>query len=120
MYRTRKKIIISSVYVLSVFLFVILSIALTPLTLSNNANFYIFLITAILFLAIIFCANKVLNYSLRFARRHTIETGETTILNEFIDKLRFSYSRDDFVTNVSDILEKKGDCAVIVIDREKN
>ena len=120
MYRTRKKIIISSVYVLSVFLFVILSIALTPLTLSNNANFYIFLITAILFLAIIFCANKVLNYSLRFARKHTIETGETTILNEFIDKLRFSYSRDDFVTNVSDILEKKGDCAVIVIDREKN
>lgn len=120
MYRTRKKIIISTVYVLSVFLFVILSIALTPLTLSNNANFYVFLITAILFLAIIFCANKVLNYALRFARKHTIETGETTILNEFIDKLRFSYSRDDFVNNVSDILEKKGDCAVIVIDREKN
>ena len=120
MYRTRKKIIFTSVYLVSVFLFVALSLALTPLTLSNNANFYIFLITAILFLAIIFSSNKVLNYSLRFARRRTIEAGETTILNEFIDKLRFSYSRDDFVNNVSDILEKKGDCAVIVIDREKN
>ena len=120
MYRTSKKIILSAVYSLSALIFIILSVLLTPLTLSNNANIYIFIITAILFLAVIFCANKALKYLLNFAQKHTIESGETRLLNEFIDRLRFSYSRDDFVNTVSDVLEKKGDCSVIVIDREKN
>ena len=120
MYRTSKKIILSAVYSVSALLFIILSVFLTPLTLTNNANIYIFLVTAILFLAVIFCANKALKYLLHFAQKHTIDSGETTLLSEFIDKLRFSYSRDDFVNNISEVLEKKGDCSVIVIDREKN
>ena len=120
MYRTRKKIIISGIYLSSVIVFIILSVLLTPLTLFNNANFYVFLITSIIFLSLVFLANRALNVLLGLARRHTIEAGETRILNEFIDRLRFCYSRDDFVANCTEVLEKQGDCSVIVIDREKN
>lgn len=120
MYRTRKKIILSGMFLFSVIIFILLSVLLTPLNLVTRANVYVFLITSIIFLSVLFFSNKMLKIFLNHAHKHTIEAGETKILNEFIDRLRFCYSRDDFVANCSEILEKKGDCSVIVIDREKN
>ena len=53
-------------------------------------------------------------------RNKTFHQQETGILTEFIEKLRFCYSMDDFYENIGTILEEKGDCSVLFIDRQKD
>ena len=53
-------------------------------------------------------------------RNRTFHQQETGLLMEFVDKLRFCYSMDDFYENIGSILEEKGDCSVLFIDRQKD
>lgn len=53
-------------------------------------------------------------------RNKTFHQQETGILTEFIEKLRFCYSMDDFYENIGTILEEKADCSVLFIDRQKD
>ncbi len=50
----------------------------------------------------------------------TLYTGETSILTKFLEKLRVCYSLDEFYENIATILEEKGDCSVLFVDRNKN
>jgi len=45
---------------------------------------------------------------------------ENAVLYEFIENLRACSSLDDFYENVGEILEEKGDCSVLFVDREKD
>jgi serine phosphatase RsbU (regulator of sigma subunit) len=57
---------------------------------------------------------------LEFFRRKDLFTKETGILNEFLERIRFCYSLDDFYDAISSVLEIKGDCSVLFIDKEKD
>lgn len=50
----------------------------------------------------------------------TIKAKENAMLYEFIESLRTCYSLDDFYENIGEILEKKGDCSVLFVDRDKD
>ncbi len=54
---------------------------------------------------------------------HTVDKilkrRENAMLYEFIEKLRTCCSLDDFYENVGAVLEEKGDCSVLFVDREK-
>ena len=53
-------------------------------------------------------------------RHKDLFTKETAILTEFLDRIRVCYSLDDFYEAIGSVLEVKGDCTVMFIDREKN
>ena len=46
--------------------------------------------------------------------------GETNLLSDFIAKLKFCYSYDEFYKIIGETLEMNGDCSVLFIDRKKN
>lgn len=59
-------------------------------------------------------------YLTKKAAESSLEEGETEILSNFIEKLRFCYSLDEFNEIVSQVLEIEGDCSVLYIDRAQN
>lgn len=120
MYKTRKKIVLASVYILSVIFFIFICLALLPTKTVAVLPKVSFTITVLVFLVIIFWCNRIRTWLLAKVRHDTLETGETVILNDFINKLRFCYSLEDFYVTLGDILEKQGDCSVLFVDRSKN
>lgn len=120
MYKTRKKIVLTSVYILSVIFFIFICLALLPTKTAAVLPKVSFTITALVFLVITFWGNRIRAWLLAKVRHDTLETGETVILNDFINKLRFCYSLEDFYVTLGDILEKQGDCSVLFVDRSKN
>ena len=120
MYKTRKNVVLISVTVVSIICFLLMSLSLLPVRNSIEMPVVTGVVVMLVFATIIFWSNRVRNVLLTRVRKDTLESGETVIINNFIDKLRFCYSVDDFYLAISDVLEKQGDCSVLFIDRVKN
>ena len=120
MYKTRKKVVLVSIYILSVIFFILICLALLPAKITPKITTAGFSVTFLVFLTIVFFGNKLRSWLLAKVRHDTLETGETVILNNFINKLRFCYSLEDFYVTLGDVLEKQGDCSVLFVDRIKN
>ncbi len=120
MYKTRKKIVLVSVNLIAVIAFIVICLLLLPTKESAEILPVTFVVTFILFVIIIFWTNKVQSFLLAKVRKDTLESGETVIINDFISRLRFCYTLDDFYVVISDILERQGDCSVLFVDRTKN
>lgn len=120
MYRTRKKAVLIVVNVLAVISFCLICLFLLPTRTSAERSKVTFIITFVIFWVVVFWANRVRSYLISRVRKETLESGETVILNDFIDRLRFCYTLDDFYLVIADILEKQGDCSVLFVDRTKN
>lgn len=120
MYKPRKKIyfgiINTSVLLLSVGFSVLL---IQTEEAVSNPLFYI-LIPAIVFLSFLVIGSSLRHYIDRRLRKRYLETGETSYIEDFIDKLRFCYSYDDLYETISESLELKADCSVLFVNREKN
>ena len=120
MYKTRKKFVFALVVAVSIILFALLALFLLPVKTRQDKSIYSFIVPALLFLVVVFWADRIKSMVMVQVRHKTLETGETTLLNNFIDKLRFCYSLEDFYEVIADTLEKQGDCSVILVDRVKN
>lgn len=120
MYRTKKRLVSIGVYFVSVILFIALALLLIPLKQNNLFSIYSVLVIAVVYIGIIFLAKKVEDVLLEKVRYDSLESGETVILKDFIERLRFCYSLEDFYLAVAECLERKGDCSVMFIDRAKN
>ena len=120
MYKTRKNVVLILVTLISIISFLSISIFLLPNRLSSNLPVVTGVVVLMIFAIIVFWANRARNVLLSKVRHDTLESGETVILNNFIDKLRFCYSLDDFYQAIGDVLEKQGDCSVLFVDRTKN
>lgn len=120
MYRVQRKVVLVAINIIAIACFILVSLFLLPKKNSSLFSVHTFIVILIVFLAIVFWGNWLRTSLLAFVRRHTLERGETVILNDFIDRLRFCYSLEDFYTAVADVLEKQGDCSVILVDRVKN
>ncbi len=120
MYKTRRKIVTIFVYIFAVILFIGFSLFLIPAKTDSNPSVYSLLAVVVFFWAVIFLSLKLKGALVSRVRHDTLEKGETVIIKKFIDRLRFCYTLDDFYVAIGDFLEKRGDCAVLLIDREKN
>ena len=120
MYRTRKRVVLISINVITIIGFIMACLLLLPQKTDERFSMNTFLVAFIVFFAAVFWGNRFRSYLMAKVRRDTLETGETVILNDFIDRLRFCYSLDDFYVVIGDILEKQGDCSVLLVDRSKN
>jgi len=120
MYKTRKKVALIGINVLSIILVILVTLFLLPSRRNSDVSIYTFVVASVVILAVLFWGNRIKNHFINKIRKSTLEAGETVLINEFINKLRSCYSLDDFYVAIADILEKQGDCAVLLIDRSKN
>lgn len=121
MYKTWKKIVLLGFFILSIVVFVFLSLSLLPVRESDETlPYYTGIIIAALFVTLMFLFNKLKAEVMQKVYHETMESGETVVLQRFINRLRFCYSLDDFYAAITDCLEVKGDCSVLLIDRAKN
>ncbi len=120
MYKTRKKIVLVGIYIFSVLFFIFVCLSLLPDKTAKTYSTVAFLVTALVFMVVTFWGNRMRSWLLAKVRHDTLEIGETVILNDFINRLRFCYSLEDFYTVIGDVLEKQGDCSVLFVDRSKN
>ena len=120
MYKTRKKIVTIAVLALSVIFFVIFGLLLLPVRVGAAYSIYTGIVITGLFVAVLFISNILRSTLIAKVHYDTLETGETTVIQDFINRLRFCYSLEDFYNAISEILELKGDCSVILVDKVKN
>ena len=120
MYKTRKKIVTIFVYIFAIILFIGFSLFLIPVKTDSKPSVYSLLAVAVFFWAVVFLSIKLKAAIISKVHHDTLEKGETVIIKKFIDRLRFCYTLDDFYVAIGDFLEKRGDCSVLLIDREKN
>ncbi|MCQ2241627.1 PP2C family protein-serine/threonine phosphatase [Treponema sp.] len=122
MYKTKKRIVKTIKGILTLILVAIIIFLITPYV--NDTRQYSavfrFVTACVVFTVISVVLSKYQGNLLFYIRKKDLFTKETGILNEFIDKMRFCYSLDDFYEAIGSILEMKGDCSVLLVDREKN
>ena len=120
MYKTRKRAVLISINIVTIICFIAACLLLLPQKSKEGISWITMLVTSIVFLCTVFWGNRFRTFFLAKVRKDTLETGETVILNDFINRLRFCYSLEDFYIVIGDVLEKQGDCSVLLIDRTKN
>ena len=120
MYKTRKKFLSIGIFVFSIILFVVFCLLLIPERNTPKISIYTIAIVFALFLAVIILCNKIKKIWLARIHYETLESGETVVIQRFINRLRFCYTLDDFYNAISECLEMKGDCSVLLLDKSKN
>ena len=115
---------LTAIYLAVAVSFILLALYLVPLqkenAFSRYPNLFPMAVTGILFCLLLFVGSSIYaNFRVWLGKR-TLTTGETALLNTFVNKLRFCYSLEDFTTLISEQLEQIGDCSVLYIDRETN
>lgn len=120
MYKTREKWVLVSVNAVVLALFMVFSMLLVPANLGNVPVAVSLGIPAVLFSMLLLDSIMVRHVINSKIRHQMLESGETQLLTQFINRLRFCYSLDDFYATIADILEVQADCSVLFIDSEKN
>lgn len=120
MYRTRKKIILVVANILGITAFGVLTLFLLPRQVNVVDAFYSYMVAAFLYIITVFAVSSMRKDLVSRARQQTIETGETLLITDFINRLRSCYTNEDLFALIGDILETKADCSVVYYDRTKN
>ena len=105
------------------FLFIIACILFTVITfsLTKKAAFLFSWITAFIVLCVLFIIRNVVSRFLSsLIERKTLYEGDTGLLSRFIERLRFSYTLDDFIDSVCDVCEDEGGISVLYTDKGEN
>lgn len=73
-----------------------------------------------IFISLQLIGRGVAKYLFSKIEEDILHKKETVVLSDFIQKLRFCYSLDDFFSACTQVLEVQGDCSVLFIDKETN
>ena len=105
MYQTRKKIVYLVIDVVVLLLSVMLSIILLSTASDSSVSSVVTIgIPALIFVCILLAGTLIRKSINRNLRKKLIESGNTKLFGDFIDKLRFCYSLDDLYQEIQDIL----------------
>ncbi len=122
MYKSKRvtMLIVSSAAM--IILLLVLCIGLIPPIKASlpYSDFYAFAVVCLVTLSLVIVTRNIRELLLEKLQRKTTREGETSIISEFIEKLRVCYSNDDFFETISSVLEQKGDCSVLYVDRRNN
>ena len=122
MFKTRRR----AVFLVSDFLLMALTVVLTaaiiPAVREDSPSSALFMWSVSMAVFIVLAMLFHINRTALIARlEHTaLYTGETSVLTEFLEKLRYCYSLEEFYGHIASILEEQGDCSVLFVDRSKN
>ena len=122
MFKQKRHIVMMVTNVLIVTVLVILVCGIIPenIAYTKGQRFFIWGVVFVLFLVISLVFHKLSFLLVDHIRKRTFFSGENSIISDFMDKLRFCYSLDDFYEIIGTVLEEKGDCSVLFIDKQKD
>lgn len=116
MFKTRRRVILTASSIAAGICFIILSVFLV----SDASFFFAAVVSAITFGTLLFLNVKVSDVSVERLEDKMLHAHETGILTEFLEKVRFAYTVDDFIAAIQTVLEDQGDCSVLYVDRSNN
>lgn len=120
MYRSSKRLSAVLINLLVLVLSVALSIALVFENGGDSNTLVSVILPFMTFIALLSIGLALKRGMDKRLRKRYLDSGETKLLENFIDRLRFCYSFDDLYKAIAETLELEADCAVLFIDREKN
>src|SRR5574344_2611358 len=122
MYKARRRTVLLITDCLITLLLVIYTISFVASSDADSSKAIAFswITTSFLFGTLTMVGYVFTNRTNNVIERKILYSGETLLLSEFIERIRFSYSLDDFYAIISEVLEQKGDCSVLYIDCIKN
>ncbi|MBR4374099.1 MAG: serine/threonine-protein phosphatase [Treponema sp.] len=124
MYKTKRRAALIVVNLVAAVIFITLAISLAPQTKINDyriySNFFPIIVTAILFIILSFASVSIYTSYTEKLEKKTMESGATAYFTEFVEKLRFCYSLEDFYRIIAEILEMRADCSVFYVESVTN
>ncbi len=109
-------IIYSFLFCLSVLL---IRLLVTSIINDSNVIIYILLLSFFIFTCVFYFSGKISDFLFTFLHKKHLQSGLTHIISEFISKIKHTFSMDELVFSIQEILEKKGDSSVLLIDTER-
>ncbi|MBO4403943.1 MAG: SpoIIE family protein phosphatase [Treponema sp.] len=124
MYQAKRRSTILSVNIVLVALFICAAISIIPVIRSGNLPVKVAVFNGIT-VAIVFCVMTIVSRFIAVVvtekiRKASLETKDTALISKFIEKMRFSYTLDDFYEIIGSVLEVEGDCSVLYVNTAQN
>lgn len=120
MYKRQRKAVFLAAEALIFIIFVLVMTGLVPPVEAGRPAIVSFAVPAAVFLLLMAARDRAYKAFDKRLYLKIFETGETAYLAQFNNALRFCYSLDDFYKAIGQILETKGDCSILFIDRTNN
>ena len=116
MFKARRRIIVFTSNIVIGLICVFLTLYLVPKT-----SFGVSVgIAGVIFTILLLVSVNLSNNAIERVQDKVLTTYETGLLTKFIERLRFSYTVDDFIEAIHDVLEDEADCSVLYVDAETN
>ncbi len=121
MFKAKRYVILAVTNVFLVAALVLLVCKVIPASISgkNNAGLFIWVFVTVLSFVLALILYKAGNVIYDKSVERIYKAKENAMLYEFIENLRRCCSLDDFYEIIGNILEERGDCAVLFVDEEK-
>ena len=124
MFKARRRIYLTLIYIFLALIFLSLAVYLVPQTKINDfvdySNTFPTAVTAVLFCVLIMVASTMYTMIRLHLEKTTMRRGATAFMSEFVDKLRLCYSMEDFYNLIASVLELNADCSVLYINKITN
>ncbi len=119
MLKQRKRYVEILNYLISAFLFMIVSFLILPKVTLMVDSLYFWLLEFMLLMFFLIMSSSFTKFVNKTMEDKVLKKEETKYIQLFIDSLRFCYTLEDFYEIIQTILEQKADCSVLYIDSEK-
>jgi len=116
MFKARRRIVVFASNIVIGLICIVLSLAIVP----KSSFIFEAIIAGIIFTVLMLVSVKLSNDAIAKVQNTVLTTHETGLLTKFIDRLRFSYTVDDFIESIHDVLEDEADCSILYVDAETN
>lgn len=122
MYKTGRRAVLLITDVVLVIIMLAACMSLIPPIRNSEpySDAFAFIVATLVFLTLSLIAATIRVVLIDRVQKKALYSGETSILSTFIERLRVCYSLDDFYEIIGTVLEEKGDCSVLYIDRSNN
>ena len=120
MYRQRKKLFVTVINALVLIFSVLFSILLVFQNTSESYVVVCSIIPFVVFLTLLVIGSASKRKADEQLLISNIQTGDTKLIVDFIERLRFCYSLENLYKAIAETLELEADSSVLFIDRAKN
>ncbi len=121
MFKTKRTVtdIVSAVAVLAAITFLALSVIPAADGSRSYSPKFTWITVSALIISVLLVLYRLRSVIIARLKRKSLFDTKTGLLEEFMGRLKFCYSYDDFYNIIGDVLEVKGDCSVIFLNRSK-
>ena len=122
MYKTKRRVLFILTELLIITLIIFLSISIIPVVDENRrySSFFTWITTSVLVISVLLVLYKIEGAINAAFKKRSLLKNETKLLSDFIDRLKYCYSFDEFYKILGEVLEIEGDCSILFVDKIKN